>query len=264
MTPRPTALITGASSGIGAAFAHRLAASGHDLILVARRVEKLNALAGELRAAHTVAVEVFPADLSRPEEVQRVADRLAACESLALLVNNAGFGKSGKFWQAEARGQLEMSQVHVMATVQLTRAALPGMVARRQGGVINVSSVASFLPRSSGTMYHATKAFLNAFSAGLELELQGTGVRVQALCPGFTVTGFHDSPEYPNFRRSKYPAFLWLSADQVAADSLADLKHGRLICVPGRQYQVLVALLTGCLTRPLMSWISRRFLRRSV
>lgn len=256
------ALITGASSGIGEAFAWRLAKDGYSLILVARRKERLDALAIELQARQKIAVEVFAADLSQPADVQRVVQRITECENLALLVNNAGFGQAGSFWEADARGELDMTQVHVTATVQLSRAALPGMVARKTGGVINVSSIAAFSARRTGTLYHATKAFLNAFSQGLAAELKDSGVKIQALCPGFTITRFHDTPEYQNFRRSSIPRFLWMTPEQVVNTSLSDLQKGRVISIPGSLYRLIVFLLTNSFTRPVTQFAATHLIRR--
>jgi short-subunit dehydrogenase len=256
------ALITGASSGIGEAFARRLAADGYALILVARRKERLDALATELRERYAGVVETLAADLSQPADVQHVADRIVACDHLALLVNNAGFGLSGSFWETEARRHLDMTQVHAAATVKLTHAALPAMMERQQGGIINVSSIASFIARSSGTMYHATKAFLNAFSLGLAGELKGSGVKVQALCPGFTITGFHDTPEYTHFRRNSIPKFLWMTPAQVVEVSLTDLQRGKVISVPGAWYRIGVFLINNSFMRPIMQFAAAHLRRR--
>ncbi|MFZ6026354.1 MAG: SDR family NAD(P)-dependent oxidoreductase [Chloroflexota bacterium] len=259
----PFALITGASSGIGAAFARRLAADGYNLILVARRKQRLDALASEIRAKHAVLVESFPADLAQPVDVERVVERIRACEELDLLVNNAGFGQAGCFWEDEEQGQLDMVQVHVAATVRLTRAALPVMLAHQKGGIINVSSVAAFVARGSATLYHATKASLIAFSRGLALELRKTPVKVQALCPGFTVTEFHDSPEYKNFQRSSVPNFMWLTAEQIVNPSLAELRKGKnVVVVPGLLYQLLVFMTTSPLTQPLMRLLAVTLFKR--
>jgi short-subunit dehydrogenase len=256
------ALITGASAGIGEAFARRLAADGYALILIGRRKERLDALATELQGKHGKPVETMAADLSQPDQVTRVAERITACENLALLINNAGFGLAGSFWERPAAEQLAMLQVHAAATVQLTHAALPGMLARHAGGIINVSSIAAFMARKSGTMYHASKAFLNAFSQGLAGELQGSGVKIQALCPGFTITEFHDRPEYKNFRRSSIPKFLWLTAEQVVDGSLADLRRGRVISVPGNWYRFGVFFLTNSFTQPIMKLVASNLRRK--
>lgn len=259
----PFALITGASSGIGAAFAHRLATDGYNLILVARRKQRLDALASEIRGKHAVSVETFPADLSQPVDVERVVERIRACDDLALLVNNAGFGQAGCFWEDDEQGQLDMVQVHVATTVRLTRAALPGMLKRQKGGIINVSSVAAFVARGSATLYHATKSCLIAFSRGLALELRNTPVTVQVLCPGFTTTEFHDTPEYKNFNRSSVPDFLWLTPEQIVNPSLAELSKGkRVVVIPGFIYRLMVFMTTSSLTQPLMRLVAVTLFKR--
>ncbi len=235
------AALTGASSGIGEAFARRLAAEGWNLLLTARRRERLESLAQELTERHSVAVEVFPADLESESDLGRLEERLASLPGLELLVNNAGFGLPGAFWELSAAGHLSMLTVHVLATVRLTRAALPAMRERGRGGVINVASIAAFWPVGS-TAYHASKAYLVAFSRGLAQELEGSGVRVQALCPGFTYTGFHDSEHYKGDEREKTPRWMWMEADPVAAISLSDLARGRTVCVPGFRNRFLLAL----------------------
>ena len=179
-----TALITGASSGIGAAFARKLAVAGYDLALVARRGDRLEALAAELETAYGIRAETLVADLTDEGDVERVAGAIAAISNLELLVNNAGMGAEGRFYQAEIGPQLDMIRLHVLASVRLTRAALPGMVERGRGGIINVASVAGFMALPENVNYCATKGYLITFSKALQLELIGTGVRVQALCPG--------------------------------------------------------------------------------
>ncbi len=230
------ALITGASSGIGAAFARRLAGEGYGLILVARRAGKLDALARELGGAETLA-----ADLASEEGLACVEARIAAEPALQLLVNNAGFGTKGRFWETAPEGQISMHALHVMATLRLTRAALAGMVARGAGGVINVSSVAAFGQSPGNVSYCATKAWMNSFTEGLDLELRtaGSPVRVQALCPGFTVTGFHEAMEMDV---KAIPAWMWLRADAVVAASLRGLARGQAVVVPGAFYKLIVAL----------------------
>jgi short-subunit dehydrogenase len=229
-------MVTGASSGIGAAFARRLAREGFSLILVARRLHPLQQLASELGGAETLA-----ADLTLPEDLARVEARIASAGELELLVNNAGFGTRGRFWETPFEGQLSMHQLHVMATMRLTRAALAAMVPRARGGVINVSSVAAFGQSPGSVSYCATKAWMNSFTEGLDLELRATGspVRVQALCPGFTVTGFHDAM---GMSRQGIPAWLWLRAEDVVDASLRGLARGQLFVVTGAIYKLVVAL----------------------
>ncbi|MFN8474003.1 MAG: SDR family oxidoreductase [Anaerolineae bacterium] len=231
-----TALITGASSGIGAEYARQLAERGYNLVLVARREAQLTALAEELRAANRIETEVLAADLSLHQDVDRVAERIQNLPDLALLVNNAGFGSTGKFATKDPQSQVDMAEVHVVATARLTRAALPGMIARGCGGIINVSSVAAYLPGNA--MYASTKAWMITFSNALTRELAGTGVSVQALLPGYTYTEFHDQPEFRNFKRSSVPSIFWLSADDLVSESLQCLAQGSGICVPGTIYNL--------------------------
>ncbi len=235
------ALVTGASSGIGAAFARALARRGHDLILVARRRDRLEQLAQQLAREHGVAAEVLAADLSEDAGVASVEARIAAAPDLDLVVNSAGFGSRGRFWDAEDGVQDRMYRVHVIATMRLTRAALRSMVPRDRGAVINVSSVAGFAASPGGASYAATKAWMNVFTESLALELDsaGSGVKVQALCPGFTYSEFHD---VIGADRSRIPRTWWMTADEVVAASLRGLEEGRIYVIPGLRYRVLAAL----------------------
>jgi short-subunit dehydrogenase len=238
--PSGTALITGASSGIGAAFARQLAPKGYHLILVARREERLWALSGELEGRHPIKAEVLVADLSKPVEVERVERRISELESLDLLINSAGFGVAGGFAEGDLKKHLDMIHVHVVASVRLCRAAVPGMVTRRRGAIVNVSSLAAFAPVS--TTYSATKAYLNVFSEALQAEILGTGIKIQALCPGYTYSGFHDTPEYQGFRRSRIPKPMWMSAEDVAAQSLNALGQNRVIFIPSFKNRLVGAV----------------------
>ena len=236
---RPRALVTGASAGIGRVFADRLAARGHDLVVVGRDAGRLSALAGELGAKHGASVEVFPADLSRDDEITRLVRRVSAGPPLAVLVNNAGFGATGRLVEAPPEPQAAMLHLHTLAPMRVTQAALPAMVARGAGAVVNVSSVASFIFSAGNVNYCATKAYLTVFSEGLAAELAGTGVQVQALCPGFTHTEFH---QRMGFNKRSIRGALWLSAEYVVDRSLASLdRGGPVVCVPGLRYKLLVA-----------------------
>lgn len=256
------ALITGASSGIGAAFARRLAAQQHDLILTARRRELLEQLAEDLRQRHEVQVRVVSADLSSQEGIATVVESIGQ-QPLELLVNNAGFGVKGMFAQSDLARQLDMIQVHISATLQLCHAALPAMVAQRRGTIINVASVAAFFPMPGNANYAATKSHLVLFSEALNDELHGSGVTVQALCPGFTHSGFHDTAEYDDFQRSQVPPPLWLTADQVVSASLKAVRRKKPICIPGARYQVLCALARNNVVAPLLLKALRGKRRRS-
>jgi short-subunit dehydrogenase len=240
---RPVAVITGASSGLGLVFAQKLAAK-HDLLLIARRKERLDALAAELAAKHGCAARVLAADLAEEKDLATAADHIADEESLALLVNNAGFGARDLFWESNLDVQEQMHRLHVMATVRLSHAALRNMTAKNSGGIINVASVAAFVRRSGSVSYSATKTWMTTFTEGLYLELKSvrSAVKVQALCPGFTYTEFHDTAHID--RKSMAPPSLWLRAEFVVDESLRALPRGKLIVVPGWRYKAIVALLS--------------------
>jgi uncharacterized protein len=231
------ALITGASSGLGEVFARKLAERGYDLILVARREDRLRTLAASLRGQ----TEVLSADLATEADLSAVERAIRDCAGLALLVNNAGFGTLGRFWEADIAGQIRMHEVHVMATMRLTHAALAGMVPRGRGGVISVSSVAAFGQTPGSVSYCATKAWINSFTEGLDMELRrlSSPVKVQALCPGFTVTEFHETL---GMDPKAIPSFLWLNADYVVQASLDGFDRGEVIVVPNWKYKILAAL----------------------
>ncbi|MDI6845502.1 MAG: SDR family oxidoreductase [Candidatus Saccharicenans sp.] len=247
------ALITGASAGLGEEYARQLAAAGTNLILVARRKERLEKLAAELSEKFRVSVEVFPADLSREEEILRLAEKIKQTADLDLLINNAGFGGKVKFHKDDSGEAERMIKVHILATVLLTRAALPAMIRRGRGAVINVSSVAAFSP-FSGTMYSSTKAFLVMFSENLQTELAGTGVKVQALCPGLTHTEFH---QVAGMNKEAIPDFLWMKADRVVRISLRTLGRNKVTVVPGAGNRLIAFFMRCPWTFAVMRWLSR-------
>lgn len=228
------ALITGASSGIGAAFARLLAARGTSLILVARRAERLQSLAAELQADFGVMAVPFPADLSLDADIERVVELIQASPDLDLLVNNAGYGLPGYFHETPQEQIHAIIQVHVCSAVRLAHAALQGMRSRQRGAIINVTSMASYVVTPGNLAYSATKAFMTAFSEGLALEMENTSIRVLELLPGFTRTEFHDNAYYQDKRvHERVPGWMWLTAEQTAAAALRDLERGRRVCAPG-------------------------------
>ncbi|MET7770827.1 SDR family NAD(P)-dependent oxidoreductase [Nocardia sp. NPDC005366] len=247
---RPVALITGPTSGIGNGFAHRLATLGYDLVLVARDEERLTALSAELERKFATRSEVLVADLADAQDRARVAAR--AADGIEFLVNNAGFAHSGEFWTLPYEQLQAQLDVNVTSVLQLTHAALPAMIAAAKGSIVNVASVAGLVP-GRGSTYSASKSYVVSFTEGLAGGLAGTGVRIQALCPGFVHTEFH---ERAGIEMASLPKALWLSVEQVVAGSLNDLEKDRVISVPGVQYKALTTV-AGLIPRTLQVRINR-------
>lgn len=244
-----TALITGASSGIGEAFAHALAKPGDTLILVARSQGRLEALAAKLRADHGIAVEVIAADLSRPGSGPALAAEVSKRGfSVDLLINNAGFGSAGPFAKEDPARDAEMINLNVSAVVELAHAFLPAMLERGRGGILNVASVAGFQPTPNMAIYGATKAFVLSFSEALWAETRRRGVKVTALCPGPVDTPFFEATGNPELRKA-VPKNMFMTADQVARMALAALDAGQPVLVPG-------------ITNKLVTWGPRLLPRR--
>ncbi len=260
-TPRADrwALVTGASSGIGAAYARVLAERGQPVALVARRRDRLQALAAELEQRHGVRAETIEADLSGEQGVGAVEAWIALRGPLQTLVHAAGFGTRDHFAALPADRTLQMVRLHVEAAVRLARAALPAMLEARGGAVILVSSLAGFFTTARYVTYSATKAYLNQFAEGLQAEVGPAGIRVQAVCPGLTRTEFLDSPDYDEFKYEQVPRWAWMSAEQVVRESLAALDRGQpTVLVPGWPNRLLAgALQTPGLGRALRWGIDR-------
>jgi short-subunit dehydrogenase len=233
-----TALITGATAGIGAAFARRLAGEGYDLVLVARDQSRLASFGAELAGSYRVSVAPLGADLATDEGCARVQERLAGSDPpVDLLVNNAGMSLNKPFLRSTPDREELLLRLNVHAVMRLTRAALPAMVERRGGDIVNVSSVAGFGTPMPGSTYSASKAWVTNFTESIALSVRGYGVRMMALCPGYTRTEFHDRAEID---MSKIPSRLWLRADDVVRDGLADLRSGKIVSVPDWKYKIAV------------------------
>lgn len=239
MTTSRTALVTGASSGIGAAFAHVLAADGLDLVLVARRKDKLDDLAQELRGRHGVRVEVVAADLSDPAAPRTIVDTVAERGlEVDVLVNNAGLSGSDAFAETEWSSLAAEIQVMVTAVTELAHLVVPGMKRRGHGRIVNVSSLAAFSPPGESLLYTGIKSYVLDMSQALDMELKPFGVHVSALCPGFTRSEFHATMGTAG-AASKLPGVLWQEADAVAREGWAAVEKGKPVCVPGVVNKVL-------------------------
>jgi uncharacterized protein len=232
-----TALVTGATAGLGAEFARQLAGSGADVVLVARDEARLLTTRIALEDRHAVKVETLPADLSTVDGCERIADRIASTTSpIDILVNNAGIGMYRRFGVAELEREERMLDLNIRAVLRLTHAAVRAMTARSTGQIINVSSVSGFVPRGGNVAYSASKAWVTMFSEGLALELAGSGVQVTAVCPGFTHTEFH---ERAGADMSNVPDWMWLDTQEVVAQGLADARRGKPVSVPSARYKAL-------------------------
>ncbi len=239
MTSTPlttTALITGATAGIGAEFARQLAEQGHNVVLVARDAARLQAGAAELENRYSIRAEVIAADLTEDDGVAAVVARLTdPARPVEILVNNAGTGLLHPFAENDIAEEKRHLKLHVGTAMELTHAALQGMLARRSGRIINVASVAAFLPRGT---YSAAKAWVLSFSRGANLDYARQGVRVTAVCPGFTHTEFHDRM---GMDKTVAPRWMWLQAERVVREGLADNERGKAVSIPTRRYKLLTA-----------------------
>ena len=239
MQSSPWALVTGASSGLGSEYARALARAGHNMVLVARNRERLVALAKELESDWAVATEVLTADLHQPEHLAKVSARLSyAQKPIRVLVNNAGYGIPGDLAESDISQEREHLAIHVSVPLELTKAALPGMIERGEGRIVIVSSVAGYLARGS---YSANKAWGLSMARSLNTTYKNRGVHVSAVAPGFTRTEFH---QRMRMNISMFPEFLWLRAPYVVERSLRAVEAGRAVTIPSFRYKLLVALAT--------------------
>lgn len=233
------ALITGASSGIGEAYAEKLAEQGYDLILTGRREEKLNVISYRLRKKYNINIELYIVELSNDREVELLADKIRKTSNLRVLINNAGFGSTSPFLNGSLKGPEKMVKVHILAPLKLIYAALPGMQKIDNSILINVSSLSSRTPLPTGAIYSATKSFIRIFSEALYLENINSNMMIQTLCPGFTRTDFHEKLGLNNSFLKNRGIVRWMTPEQVVEISLKSLKKGKVICVPGFWNKIL-------------------------
>lgn len=233
------ALITGASSGIGAEFARQLAKQGFDLILVARRKEKLEVLKEDLERKNSIKAEIIIADLSVLSENQKIIDKISKLTNIDVLINNAGFGYTESFLEANCKLNIEMIMVHLTSPVIFCQVVLPNMLRQKRGVIINVSSMSVFL--KAGIIYTTTKNAVTMFSELLKNSIKGKGIFIQALCPGFTHTEFHDSPTMVGFNKSLTSKNLWMNVEDVVSLSLESIKSNQVIFIPGELNKKIAA-----------------------
>jgi short-subunit dehydrogenase len=252
------AVVTGAAGGIGASFAEQLGERGYRLLLVDCRPEPLQQVCAAIAAKYGVQAEAYAADLCQRDEVERLAQRLADMPDLELLVNNAGFGTVGYFVDTDSHYLATMVDLHIVTPTVLTRAVLPGMLRRNRGSIINVSSLGSWFQSAGNVQYGSTKNFLAVFSLGLQDELRGTNVSVQALCPGFVRTPFHHAETMKGYNAARMPAARWwMTPDQVVACSLRKLGGRQVIVIPGLFYRLMGRLAQMPLLRPIFQRFTR-------
>ncbi len=253
-------LITGASSGIGEALAIEGARRKHDLVLVARRKDRLDELAETLRSEHKINVEVVAADLTVETQREEVIIRIKKGD-IDVLINNAGFGSSGPFIELDIANELNEIDLNISALVALTHAATAPMVAKRYGTIINMSSLASYQPMTGNAVYGGTKSFVTSFSHALREELSESGVNIMVVCPGMTVSEFHERSRWFDApKRENYPSIMWQSADDVARATFRGMDHQRGVVIPGAGNKLLAAVsssLPGSVTRKLTAIVAK-------
>ncbi len=235
-----TAVITGASSGLGLSFAKRLASYGFHLVLIARRKERLADIASQLTSEYSIKCDILPADLALVKKTENIARRISQIPDLDILINNAGFSTQGYFVDGAIEKGMRMLKVHMTAPVRFTHAALQTMRKRKRGVVINVSSLGAYTLSPGSILYGATKLFLISFSENLQDEIKDLGIKIQALCPGFIRTEFHEVGDFHNFDRNTIPPYLWMTPENVVSQSLKALgNNGKTVFIPGRKNRLI-------------------------
>jgi short-subunit dehydrogenase len=237
-----TAVITGATSGIGAAFAEKFAGQEYDLVITGRRKDKIEALAEQIRKEYGVDVDVILAELSEDEGIQKVIDHMKD-QFIEILVNNAGFGVNSLYQISDLAVMEQLAKVNVLAPMELIHAVLPGMVERGSGTIINISSESAYLIVPKNAVYSGVKTFLKSFTEGLYLDLMGTGVRVMAVCPSLTHTDFHEKMGMDKSRQIDRGQIKWMSTEKVVETALKDLEKGKVISIPGTHTKILTHML---------------------
>ncbi len=255
MVSQKTALITGGASGIGAAFADKLASQGWDLVLVDRNQQFLEIKAELLRRIHGVIVETVNVDLSKLISIETVASVIYKKTNLEMLINCAGFGTHNSFLEVDSSTQLDMIQVHVSAAVRLCHAALKNMKKLDRGAIINMGSINAFTRFPNTSIYAAAKMFMVAFTESLETEFQGTSLKFQTLCPGNTHTAFCESPEMRGYEKSRIPSFLWMTAPEVVEKSLHRLSKGSGTYVVGWKNKLYISVFGSRFVRPILNYL---------
>jgi short-subunit dehydrogenase len=241
MKTRHTALITGATSGIGRAYAEEYAKMGYDLILTGRRKREIEEVSAQLRSRYRIGVQVVIAELSDEKDVTRLVAIAGKDPSIEVLINNAGFGARRRFSGDAIEESIKMVRVHDCAPMRLIRELFPRMLSRKSGTIINVASMAAFLPNPEGGLYAATKAFLHSLTESIFMEGASNGIKVQSLCPGFTYTDFHRKIGFKKKAKSK-GLVRWMEAEDVARASIAALGRGTPLFVPGLMNRILLRI----------------------
>jgi len=255
-SPNKIALVTGASGGIGSSFAKQLAAQKYDLVLSGRKEQELRNLADDITATYGVGVELVITDLSSEQGIEVLTDRVAALDNIDMLVSNAGYGERSRFEHEQVSDVMKMISVSVNATVQLVHAALPGMIRRKSGNIIAVSSLSAFVPAPGSSIYSSSKVFLNSFMESIYMEVHKYGIKVQSLCPGLVHTGFHNNSQVAHTVDAR-GLNLWMEPDKVVEHSLRALMKGEVICIPGTVNKLIKRLLPSLPRRSYYSIVDR-------